>query len=323
MKPSFFLFFAAVCFSLLPRPSAATPIDLSVAGNYNTFIFKDFTAPSSDTEGRLAVGGNAKLANYSVGDKLSPSNDPVLVVGGDLTFKSGQVYHGDVMVGGSTDNVDQSVLWGLKNEGLELIEGDVGVLVNFGKEEAYLKALSKEISQLTATGTSEMKWGGMNLKGDGKSDLQVFNLNGGEVLGAHTFNLELSSIPEDAMLLFNINGKKAGLTNMSLAQLQSISDHVLFNFFDATKLKLSGIGVEGSILAPLANVKNPMGVINGTIIAKSWSGIMQQNHNPLAQDPGGTAAVPEPATLFLLGSGLIALAGFKKKRWWRRHQTIK
>ena len=168
MKPSFFLFFAAVCFSLLPHPAAATPIDLSVAGNYNTFILNDFTAPSSDTEGRLAVGGHANLANYSVGDKLSPSDDPVLVVGGALTFTSGQVYHGDVMVGGSAANVDQSVIWGLKNNGLELIEGDVGVLVNFSKEEAYLTGLSKEISELAATGTSEMQYGTMNLKGDGK-----------------------------------------------------------------------------------------------------------------------------------------------------------
>ena len=104
MKSSFFLFFTAVCFSLLPRPSSATPIDLSVAGNCNTFIFDDFTAPSSDTEGRLAVGGNANLANYSVGDKLSSSDDPVLVVGGDLTFTNGRVYNGDVMVGGSAEN---------------------------------------------------------------------------------------------------------------------------------------------------------------------------------------------------------------------------
>ena len=314
MKSSFFVFFTAICFSLLPRPSAATPIDLSVAGNYNTFIFDDFTAPSSDTEGRLAVGGNANLANYSVGYKLSPSDDPALVVGGDLTFKSGQVYNGDVMVGGSTENVDRSVLNGLEHNDLELIEGDVGVLVNFSKEEAYLTGLSKEISELAATGTSEMKWGGMNLAGDGKSDLQVFNLDGQELLAAHTFNLDLSSIPEDAFLLFNISGKTAGLTNMSLAQLQAISDHVLFNFFDADELQLAGIGVEGSILAPFANVKNPMGVINGTIIAKSWDGMMQQNHNPLVQDPGGTAAVPEPATLLLLGSGLIAWRGLKKIR---------
>ena len=313
MKRSFFLFFAVVCFLIFPRPSAATYIDLSVAGNYNTFIFDDFTAPSSDTEGSLAVGGNANLANYSVGDKLTPSDAPALVVGGDLTFKSGQVYNGDVMVGGSTANVDQSVLWGLKNNGLELIEGDVGVLVNFDKEEAYLTGLSKEISGLAATGKSTMQWGGMNLAGDGASNLQVFDLNGEDLLSAHTFNLDMSSIPKDAMVLFNVSGKSAGLTNMSLLQLQAISDHVLFNFFDADNLTLAGIGVEGSILAPFAHVENPMGVINGTIIAKSWNGMMQQNYNPLAQDPG-SASVPEPATLFLLGSGLLAWTGFKKIR---------
>lgn len=315
MKPLFFMMFTVICFSLLLRTSAATPIDLSVAGNYNTFIFDDFNAPSSDTEGRLAVGGNAVLANYSVGDKLTSSDDPVLVVGGDLTYKSGRVYNGDVMVGGSTGNVDQSVLYGLEHDNAELIEGDVGVLVNFKEEEAYLTGFSTKISELEATGKSTMKWGGMNLSGDGKSDLQVFNLKGNELLKAHTFNLDMSSIPKDATVLFNISGKNAGLTNMSMSQLQSISDHVLFNFFEADELKLAGIGVEGSILAPFAHVGNPMGVINGTIIAKSWDGMMQQNHNPFTSN-SGTASVPEPTALFLLGSGLIAWTGFKKK-WFR------
>ncbi len=315
MKQSLFLFSAVILISLfsLPRPSAATYIDLSVAGNYNTFIFDDFKALSSDTEGRLAVGGDATLANYSVGDKLSPSEDPVLVVGGDLSFKSGRVYNGDVMVGGSSENVDASVLYGLEHDNAELIEGDVGAYVNFTEEEAYLTGLSRGISELAATGESTMKWGGMNLAGDGTSSLQVFDLDGKELLKAHTFNLDMASIPEGAMVLFNVSGGHAGLTNMSLLQLQSISDHVLFNFFEADRLKLAGIGVEGSILAPFAHVGNPMGVINGTIIAKSWDGMMQQNHNPLAQDPG-TSPVPEPATLFLLGSGLIAWAGFKKIR---------
>jgi choice-of-anchor A domain-containing protein len=84
----------------------ATPIDLGAAKDYNAFIREDFSATSSDVEGRVAVGGNASIANYSVnikdGSQLygDTTTKPAMVVGGDLNFSSGQIA-GDVYVGGS------------------------------------------------------------------------------------------------------------------------------------------------------------------------------------------------------------------------------
>jgi hypothetical protein len=42
-------------------------IDLGIANEYNLFVFEDLIQPSSDTEGKVAVGRSADLANYSVG----------------------------------------------------------------------------------------------------------------------------------------------------------------------------------------------------------------------------------------------------------------
>ncbi len=75
--------------------------NLGIAARYNLFVIKDAVQPSSDTEGRVAVGRNATFGNYSVGDKLPPSGgtDDVLVVGRKLTYTSGQVYSGNVVYG--------------------------------------------------------------------------------------------------------------------------------------------------------------------------------------------------------------------------------
>ncbi|MFT6389405.1 MAG: choice-of-anchor A domain-containing protein [Paraglaciecola sp.] len=72
-------------------------IDLGAASNYNAFIHSNFTATSSDVEGRIAAGGDVSISNYSIniknGTQLYADTDtsPALVVGGDLNFSSGQI----------------------------------------------------------------------------------------------------------------------------------------------------------------------------------------------------------------------------------------
>jgi hypothetical protein len=53
---------------------------------------------------------------------------------------------------------------------------------------------------------------------------------------------------------------------------------------------------------------------NGTIQDLSHISFWSTTETPKMKDPGG-AQVPEPATIFLLGSGLLALFGYRKKFW--------
>jgi hypothetical protein len=87
------------------------------------------------------------------------------------------------------------------------------------------------------------------------------------------------------------------------------ADNVLFNFYQATSLKISSIGVNGSILAPLADVTANNGNINGTIIAKSWNGTGELRNVPFEK----TSPVPVPGTGLLLFSGLMGLASVQRK----------
>lgn len=298
-------------------PARAASIDFGVAAGYNTFILGNFSG-SSDTQGKLAVGGNATLRNYSVGDQLpSSTTGDTLVVGGNLNYRGGRVYYGDVAVGGNA-NIDQGVYWGLRNNGQTLTDNlGASLPIDFTAAGQYLRNLSTSLATLAATGAATSKWGGMFLTGDGSSDLQVFYVDGALLSSATWWNA-LASIPSDAHILLNIMGKNVSMTGGQQV-LASLSDRVLFNFYEAETLSVYGISVEGSILAPMADIIRAEGVIQGQLIAKSMTGSLQQNLNPYAPyNPGGgpppSAATPEPGSLLLLGSGLAALLGWNRRR---------
>src|SRR2546423_11957291 len=76
--------------SLEARDVPAT--GLGVANDFGAFVLHDANLFFSDVQGRLAVGGNATITGYAVGDQLSNSNGnrDDLVVGGNLDFSNGQ-----------------------------------------------------------------------------------------------------------------------------------------------------------------------------------------------------------------------------------------
>ena len=246
---------------------------LAAADDYNALIFGPYTAVASDVQGRLAVQGKLSLNHYALADGLTAASAGVsVIVGGDFDFPSGQIYYGDVIVGG-TASVGATILNGSLTD-------RAPVPVDFVAAKQQMESLALALSQLPANGTQVFQWGGFQLHGDGVSKLQVFSLDGAQVLSAHTFTVQ--SIPAGATVVFNISGANTGLTNMSLDSLASHRERVVFNFYEAGQLTLGGIGVEGSILAPNAVIDNPQGVVRGTVIAASWNGMMQLNHHPFA-----------------------------------------
>src|SRR5262245_16817585 len=76
---------------------------LGVANDYSAFVLHDANLFFSDVQGRLAVGGNATITGYAVGDHLANSNGTRddLVVGGNLDFSNGQVFNGNAVYGGT------------------------------------------------------------------------------------------------------------------------------------------------------------------------------------------------------------------------------
>lgn len=240
---------------------------LGAAGRYGNFVWDNFTSLSSTVEGRIAVGGNLSLQNFSVGDKLDPNKlHDVVTVGGNVTFPSGRIYYGNLIAGGTVSGVGDPVRFGMAQGAV--IRGNSALDINFTGEREHLQELSTKLATLPANGTVKMQWGGLELKGDCSSTSQVFNVNGADLGVAHTF--AVSCIPANATVVFNVSGTNVAIKSMGMQSLTTLRDKVLFNFPQATSLKMTSVGIEGSILAPFAQVDQPAGRIDGQVIVKSW-----------------------------------------------------
>ncbi|HEX7763136.1 MAG TPA: choice-of-anchor A family protein, partial [Cellvibrio sp.] len=240
---------------------------LGAAGRYGNFAWDNFTSLSSTIEGRIAVGGNLSLQNFSVGDKLDPNKlHDVVTVGGNVTFPSGRIYYGNLMAGGSVAGVGDAVRFGMAPGAV--IQGNAAMPINFAGEREYLQELSTNLANLPTNGTVQMQWGGLELKGDCSSNSQIFNVNGADLGIAHTF--AVSCIPAGATVVFNVSGQNVSIKSMGMQSLSALRDKVLFNFPQATSLKMTSVGIEGSILAPFAQVDQPAGRIDGQVMVKSW-----------------------------------------------------
>ncbi|MDP3683749.1 MAG: choice-of-anchor A family protein, partial [Ignavibacteria bacterium] len=136
--------------------TTAPTYDLGAASAFNLFVIDTLIQPSSDTEGKIAVGGYADLRNYSVGDKLPANSGDVLVVGNHLTFFSGRVYNGRT----TYENFITSTTQFTSDEGIFQ-----DTVLDFSGAENHLLNLSNQLSNLAETDTVGFEWGNVQLTG--------------------------------------------------------------------------------------------------------------------------------------------------------------
>ena len=250
--------------------SLSPSIDLGIASDYNLFVLKDVVQPSSDTEGKVAVGRDASFSNYSIGDKLPPSGgtEDVLIVGRKLTFTSGIVFGGNVVYGQFIDIPQYAV---------SVVDGTIRqedpVPIDFEKAEAKLLTVSSQLANRETNGTYEAQWGGLKLTGTDPL-FNVFEINGVDLSNANDMNI---SVPVGSVVIVNVTGDNISWSGGLSVNGTDISN-VLYNFNEATNLTISGIDVRGSVLAPKAHVSFIAGVINGQMICQYLGGRGQMNN---------------------------------------------
>ncbi|NES94183.1 MAG: choice-of-anchor A family protein [Desertifilum sp. SIO1I2] len=268
---------AAISFSLPARAAS-----LGIASDYNVFVFGDMNQ-SSDSEGRVAVGGNATFTNFGIGDRLPGSNgaDTRLVVGGDLKYNGGQIFGGGAVVGG---NVTSPVYFNCPST-CGVTQGSP---INFSAAKQELMALSSHLGSLGTTGSTEYKWGGIHIQGS-NNDLNVFTIDGSQF--AKSSYLNLSGVGQNSTVVFNVLGSSVNISNFGLNLGGIDKSKVLFNFVDATSVSTTGFSFQGSVLATQAHYQFNNGNLEGTLVANSVSGSGEFHNYKFS---GNLPAVPTP-----------------------------
>ncbi len=245
-------------------------IDLGPVKDFNVFVLEDITQPSADTQGKLAVGRNATLGCYSVGDQLPASNGTVdvLVVGNNLTYTTGAVYGGNAVYGGSSN---------LPKSSVSFASGSVrkDSVIDFVAAKSYLENLSTQLAGYAVNGVTTFEWGAVKMVSTSPY-INVFSVNGNDLNSANAVQID---VPNGSVVIVNVSGTSINWHGGLVVNGTAINN-VLYNFPQATSLGISGINVTGSVLAPFASLNFPAGIITGQTIVKSMSGSGQFNIAP-------------------------------------------
>ncbi|MFS0559057.1 choice-of-anchor A family protein [Brevibacillus sp. 179-C9.3 HS] len=256
-----------------------------VANDFNVFVLGDHIQTNVDSEGRVAVGGNAVYNNFSVGAMLPVSTTrPDLIVGGDMDISGGTNFSGNSVISstGMVINYTMTNNNGVPDQPL------VGDPIDFGAMDTYLKAISQAYAALTDNGTAVVNFGTLTLTGT-DAQLNVFTIDGTNVAGSGLALNQLVGIdivaPEGSTILVNIRGDNVGFGSYQIFRNGTAADcddaaFILWNFPDATNAFQENIGVEGSVLAPFATYNGMGGNIEGNVMVGNFFGATE-THNCL------------------------------------------
>jgi choice-of-anchor A domain-containing protein len=270
----------------------------SVPSLFNVFVFEDFYCLNSDTQGRLAAGGNITIEHYAVGCEIYPPPVPGstcieygsltcvdaiatgdwvdnLVAGGSLTATSSQLWIGNVVYG-TTLNSDFT--FNFQQDCYIQQEHPI----DFAVWEVYEQQLSAKLCAMTTTGTDTVEEGWkLVLHGTGAT-VDVFSIQGSDLCGPNIRGFDIEGTGNSTVII-NVHGDSldCGGYTMGFSTPPYNAAKVLFNFCEATSITLSAVQWRGSILAPWADITPINGAISGQIIAKSF---VSHNKTCLQQD---------------------------------------
>lgn len=328
---------SAVLALIISAHADALSIDLGAATGYNLFIKENFTQPGADSQGKIAIGGNANIGQYDVGVNYEPGTrrdgqqfwtagkySDVLVVGGNLTTTQwawGNI-KGNLILGGElTNGSSKNAVLGTTTKATP---------IDFNSAFEQFNVLSQTLAGQANTGGMEFKYNNwLMLNGTSVNDVYVANITG-KMLASAT-DLTATGLDKNDTLVINVSGKNINFDSLNYgvrekySALDMSASHILYNFFEAENITFSG-GIKGNILAPNANFTFLQGDLSGQVIAKSWTGGWGAQANlwdgffvpPVDTTPPPiippVVTVPEPSAIFLLFCGLLALVMIRRTR---------
>jgi choice-of-anchor A domain-containing protein len=212
-------------FTLVSTSAFAVAIDLGDASKYNAFIKNDFNVKGTDTQGRVAIGGNLTVdGGHDIGaeiTKFGMGDGPSLVVGGNIVKNNNEwgtagflnVYNdhpsvlGDIVYAG--DVIDNSSGGGILGNLNKVAKANLPV--DFNSAFAHLNQLSTDLMATTANGSTTSA--GVDWEGN--------------ITGPLTF--KPTSTPSDNVYVFDVTQEQINSTTEWFVEGVSDDATVLFN----------------------------------------------------------------------------------------------
>ncbi|GIP41941.1 hypothetical protein J45TS6_04000 [Paenibacillus sp. J45TS6] len=264
-----------------PLSPLGLPSDLSL------YALNDVQNSGFTFHGRVIAGGSITLYSFNVGEKLgtgtdAPSTTYSIVAGKELKLGDGK-FHGKAAYGTKLITPKYH---------LSKIAREPNLYAD--NLNRSLLSLSEELSQLPATAEpviTNQDPKGCQLILDGKDEaVNIFHVTE-KVLAASSSTC--ISAPAGSTVIVNVDGASATMSG-GLTLRDVDSNHVLYNFYNASSVSTTGIKIYGSILAPKANY-DLKGDVIGTVIVRNMApgGGFSIQSSPFQGDIGLPPTEPE------------------------------
>jgi choice-of-anchor A domain-containing protein len=300
---------------------------LGPADGYNGFFFGNYTNANSDVGGKLAAGGNISLLNMGVAVQHGANfydGQYALIAAQNLAATNGQLYSGNAFHGNLLSLSSFNLLSGS-------VDGPGASPIDFPAAETELKNKSQALKNLGGTAVSPNA-GFEFILNVASSPLAIFLIDSADFCSGCT--VKIINVAANSTVVVNVKGVNVASTNaayfingMAINGDSStpLARQILFNYYEATSLYMNS-GVQGSVLAPYANVTSGWGQMVGQLVAQSYSNVCTArqdcgslelhdfNFDGELEEP--SYPTPEPSTWLLSAAGLAGLA-------WRRARTAK
>ncbi|HUN50196.1 MAG TPA: choice-of-anchor A family protein [Candidatus Sulfotelmatobacter sp.] len=319
----------------------------TILGTYNVYLSGNMGSAAnpytSDSQGPMAIGGNAYLRSFSTASNTT-NGVAALTVGGNLTEQSGTI-NGNAFVGGTasfptsfggtTIKGSLNAAGGIGTAPTQVTGGthtgsSVTLPLPFSAVSSDLAVASQLLASETPTaGDSVQIVNGNQIKLNANAaGINYFTLTAAELanLGSASFTINAAHAGETIIINVDDSGAVTfGAPGNFGFTLNGVSaENVLFNLANASSVTMSSMSLQGSLLAPDATVNFTNGNIVGSLIADNLNSVTYQDGEfedglfdgtlPILPT-GDSTSVPEPSSFALFGGALALLAlGMRSRR---------